>query len=328
MTQLRWQMHVGFAVESSGWGVAATAPAMYLPVSKCDFQDEPKFYYDEAYRSVQAKDFGAFLATLQGKWSVDADLYVNTDAPLMLGVGMIGDNDVVTTVNGSVLNLGWSNLTTGIFAHTFGIQPNGPKSLTLFDYNGYSERAYQGARIEQVQLKYTPEAQVSLAINGISRLSVLVTGSFVPSIDPTFTPIMAWQAKAFLNGAQTTRVIDTDLTFKRAGEALFTQAQTQSPTNIYVFPMEIDGKMTVDFVDETEYNYFRTNNQSAQFQLFFVASSTQAISFTVPQPVFTSYVVDRGKDALTATINFRGIYNQANSSNVTMVVYNNVSAAY
>lgn len=325
MTQLRWQMHVGFAIESGGWGVAATAPAYFYPVSKCDFQDEPKFYYDEAYRSVQAKDFGAYATTLQGKFSYDGDVYLDT-LPLMLGVGMIGDNDSVATVNASVLNIGWSNIS--VSAHTFILQPNGPKSLTLFDYNGFSERAYQGSRLDEVQLKYAADMQVTANYKGISRLSTLVTGSFVPALNATFTPLLAWQAKALLNGAQTTRVIDTEITFKRGVEALFTQAQTQSPTNVYAFPMEIDGKLTVDFVDETEYNYFRTNNQSAQFQLFFVASSVQALSITVPQPVFTSYVVNRGKDALTADINFRGIYNAANSTNVTMVVYNNVTTLY
>ena len=325
MTQLRWQTHVGLAVESSGWGTAAAAPALFYPITKCSFADEPKFYYDEAYRSVQAKDFGAFLTTLQGKWDCDGDMYMDS-MPLMLGVGLIGDNDTVTSVNSSVLNIAWT--TFSVSAHTFILQPNGPKSLTLFDYNGFSERAYQGARIEECQLKYTPDMQVSLSYKGISRLSVLVAGSFVPSINYNMTPILAWQAKAYLNGAQTTRVIDTQLTFKRGVEALFTQAGTQSPTNIYAFPLEIDGKLTVDFVDEAEYNYFRTNNQSASFQLFFVASSQQAVSFTIPQPVFTSYVVDRGKDALTATIDFRGIYNQANSSNVVMVVYNTQTAAF
>lgn len=325
MTQLRWQMHVGFAVESSGWGVAAAAPAYFYPVSKCDFQDEPKFYYDEAYRSVQAKDFGAYLTTLQGKLSFDGDVYLDT-LPALLGVGMMGDNDTVSIVNGSVLNLSWSNITTN--AHTFLLQPNGPKSFTFFDYNGFSERAYQGARLEEVQLKYTPDMQVTASYKAISRLSVLVTGSFVPTLNAIYTPLLAWQAKAYLNGAQTTRFIDSDITFKRAGEALFTQAGTQSPTNIYAFPMEVDGKCTVDFVDETEYNYFRTNNQSAQFQLFFVSSSNQALSITIPQPVFTSYVVDRGKEALTATINFRGIYNAANSTNVSLTIYNGVAGAY
>lgn len=325
MTQLRWEMHVGFAVESSGWGVAATAPAYFLPISKCDFQDTPKFYYDEAYRSVQAKDFGAYLTTLQGKVSFDADMYLDT-LPLLLGVGLIGDNDTVSIANTSQFNVAWGGYTVN--AHTFLLQPNTPKSLTLFDYNGYSERAYQGTRLTEAQLKYAADGQVTLAYKGSSRLSVLQSGSFVPTLNALYTPVLAWQAKAYLNGAQTTRVIDTEMTFKRGEEVLFTQAGTQSPTNIYVFPLEIDGKFTVDFVDESEYNYFRTNNQSASFQLVFVNSTQQAVSFTFPQPVFTSYVVDRGKEYLTATINFRSIYNAANSSNVILTVYNLVSQPY
>lgn len=325
MTQLRWQIHVGFAVESSGWGVAAAAPTNFYPISKCTFQDEPKFYYDESYRSVQAKDFGAYLTTLQGKWDCDGDMYLDT-MPYLLGVGLIGDNDTVTIANSSVLNIAWTTFT--LSAHTFILQPNGPKSLSLWDYNGFSERRYEGARIEECQLKYTPDMQVTTSYKGVSRLSVLVAGTYVPSINANFTPVLAWQAKAFLNGAQTTRVIDSELTFKRGVEALFTQAGTQSPTNIYAFPLEVDGKLTVDFVDEAEYNLFRTNNQSASFQLFFVASSQQAVSFTIPQPVYTSYVVDRGKDALTATIDFRGIYNASNSSNVVMTVYNTSTAAF
>lgn len=325
MTQLRWQEHVGFAVESSGWGVAATTPAAWVPVTKCDFQDDLKYYKDTAYRSVQAMDFGAYPTTGQSKFDVSCDMYVDTVAPYFCGIGMIGDNDTVSVVSGTVLNVAWTNISVN--AHTFIIQPNGPKSLTWFDYNGYSERAYPGSRISDVTIKYSPEGSCTADVKGDGRLSILQNSTTVPQIGG-YAPILGWQALLSLNGATNTRLIDLSLDLKRKTEVLFTQAQTQSPTNIYAFPLEVDGDLTVDFVDETEYNYYRTGNQSATFDIFFVSSSNNAFRITVPQPLYTAHQVDRSKDALTAKIKFSGIYQSNSSTNVKMVVYNGYGAQY
>lgn len=325
MTQLRWQTHVGFAVESSGWGVnVAAAPALFVPVTKCDFQDMLNYYYDEAYRSVQAKDFGAYGTTGTGEFNVSCDAYVDT-LPVLLGVCLIGDNDVVTVTSAAVLNAGWTNVTVN--AHTFTIQPKSPKSVTFFDYNGYSERYYPGGVISDCTLKYSPEGSLSTDYKGKSRLSVLVSGSFIPAIG-AYAPILGWQASCFINNTQNFRLVDCQVDFKRAQEVLYTQAGTQSPTNIYAFPLEIDGTITLDFQDETEYNYYRTSNLSATFELHFVSSSNNALFVKVHQPVYTSYAVDRSKDALTAKMKFRGIYAQTMSTNVTLTVFNGVTAAY
>lgn len=324
MTQLKWQTHLGYAKETAGWGVSPAAPVWWVPVdSGAKFKDDLKFYYDEAFRSVQAKDFGAYATVATGDVNFKTDVYVDT-FPVLAGVGIIGDNDTVTTVNLSNLVLSW---TGSVSAHTFIILPKQPASLTLFDYNGYSERAYQGTRMESVQLKYAPDGRLEADYKGKTRLSVLQAGSTVPVIG-AFTPVLGWQAVITLNNTQNFRVIETEINLKRGVEVLFTQANTQSPTNIYAFPLEIDGKVTFDFVDETEYNYYRTNQQSASFDILFVQSSISAVRVTIPQPVFTSYEVDRGKDYLTAVLDFKGIFSQSNSTNAKLVVYNNVTTAY
>ena len=324
MTVLRWQQHVGFAMESGGWGAAATVPAMWVPVLKCDFEDDLKYYYDNAYRSVQAMDFGAFPTTGTGKFDVSTDVYVDT-LPLLTGVGMIGDNDKVALVTGSALNVAWANIS--VAEHTFILQPNGPDSLTWFDYNGFSERSYPGSRIEDVTLKYAPDGAFTSDYKGQSRLSTLQTGTTVPQIGG-YAPILGWQAALKLNNTANVRLLDAQIDLKRKAEVLFTQAQTQSPTNIYVFPLEVNADLTVDFVDETEYNYYRTGNQSATFDLFFVNSSNNAVRFTIPQPLYTSYKVDRSKDALTAKLKVKGIYQASTSTNIVMKVYNNVTTPY
>lgn len=326
MTQLRWQIHCGLAVESSGWGVAATAPAAFVPVHKCTFKDDLKYYKDSAYRSVQAKDFGAYPTTGQSDFDISCDGYVDTSLPYFAGVGMVGDNDVVSVVTGSTFyGAAGGNVTTN--AHTFIIMPNGPKSFTLFDYNGFSERSYAGCRPEDVSLKYTPDGALTVDVKGKGRLSTLVTGSFVPVVG-SLAPILGWQGLLTLNQTANVRMIDCQVDLKRGTEVLFTQAQTQSPTNIYAYPLEVDGTITVDFVDETEYNLYRTGNQSATFDLLFVSSSQNAFRISVPQPLYTSYEVDRSKDALTAKLKFDGVYNQASSTNVKLVVYGAQSAPF
>ena len=325
MTILRWQMHVGYAIESSGWGLnVATTPAAWVPVHKCDFEDDLKYYYDTAYRSVQANDFGAYPTTGTGKFDLSTDVYVDS-LPLLAGVGMIGDNDVVTTVYATALNVAWTNVT--VAQHTFILQPNGPKSVTFFDYNGFSERSYPGGRIEDVTLKYAPDGAFTSDYKGQSRLSVLQNSTTVPQIGG-YAPILGWQAALTLNNTANVRLMDASIMLKRKSDILFTQAQTQSPTNIYVFPLEVDADLTVDFVDEAEYNLYRTGNQSATFDLFFVNSSNNAVRFTIPQPIYTSYKVDRSKDALTAKLKLKGIYQASQSTNIFMRVYNTQTLPY
>lgn len=325
MTILRWQQHVGYAVESSGWGLnPATTPAAWVPVLKCDFEDDLKYYYDNAYRSVQANDFGAYPTTGTGKFDVSTDVYVDS-LPVLAGVCMIGDNDVVSVVTGSAINVAWANITTN--EHKFILQPNGPKSLTWFDFNGYSERQYPGGRMEDITLKYAPDGAFTADYKGQSRLSNLQTSTTIPQIGG-YAPILGWQAALTLNNTANVRLMDAQIDLKRKSEVLFTQAQTQSPTNIYVFPLEVDADLTVDFVDEVEYNYYRTGNQSATFDLFFVNSSNNAVRFTIPQPIYTSYKVDRSKDALTAKLKLKGIYQAVTSTNIVMKVYNNQTLPY
>lgn len=324
MTLLRWQQHLGFTLETGGWGVNATTPDLFVPIEKCDFNDDLKYYYDEAYRSVQVKDFGAYPTTANGTFNFTCDAYADT-LPVLLGNGMVGDNDTVSVVNLSALNVQW--VTGSVYAHTYLAQPSGPLSLSFFHFNGASERRYEGARITDATLKYSPDKQLSIDFKGDSRLSVLMNGSFVPTIG-TYAPTMAWQGLLTLNNAINRRLIDCQLDFKRGSEVLFTQAQTQSPTNIYVFPIEVDGKITVDFVDEAEYNLYATGNQSASFNLMFVTSSQSAIQFFIPRPVYTSYKVNSSKDALTAELDFRAIYSPNYSTNIQLTVYNTRAAAY
>src|SRR5579859_1191778 len=327
MTVLRYQIHLGF-VKEVGWGNSTTVPQVFVPVKNAKFKDEPKFYKDEAFRSVNAQVFGAYLTTLQCNFDFGSDVYIDT-FPILAGAGMIGNTDTVSTVYTSSVH---APVVAGVpgscSAHNFLLGV--PSSLSLFDYNGYTERVYQGSRIEDVSLKYAPDGQLEITYKGKSRLSVInaSTGNVLGPTIGANPPLLGWEGFLVLNGVQSTRLIDAQIDLKRKTEVLFTQAQTQSPTNIYAFPMEVTGKFTFDFQDETEYNLFRANNQSASFDITFAAQANNAIRFIIPQPVFTTYEVDRGKDFLTAVVDVEGIFSQSQSTNLQMIVYTSTTTPF
>lgn len=334
MTLLRWQTHLGFSTETAGWGIINnTSASYYVPVTKCDFEDKPNFYKDQAYRGIQAEVFGAYLATLASNWSFACDAYVGI-LPVFVGNAMIGGADQVSTVLYSSLNVGVQ--TGSCTAHTYTLGT--PESLSFYFFNGYSERRIEGSRPDQVEIKYNPDKQVEVDVKGMGRLSVVnATGSAVAAANlDGRQPVLAWEGRASFAGVQTTRLIDASITMKRKTETLYTQAMTQSPTNIYAFPLEVDGKLTVDFQDETEYNYFRTNNQSQSFDLLFfqnpnggtTSAGLEGFRLTIPQPVYETYKVNTGKDALTADITFSGVYNAAQATNIKAVFYNTITTAY
>lgn len=322
MTVLRWQTHLGF-VKEIGWGNSTTVPQTFVPITSAKFQDTPKFYKDEAFRSVNALVFGAYLATLQGSVDFGSDVYIDT-FPTFAGCGMLGDTDVVVPyVSASVHAPVVAGVPGSVSQHTFIL--GSPASLSLFDFNGYTERVYQGARLEDVSLKYSPDGQLQASYKGSSRLSVTnaSTGNVTGAVVSGNPPLLGWEGFLLLNGSQSTRLIEASVDMKRKTQVLYTQAQTQSPTNIYAFPMELTGKFTFDFQDELEYNLFRANNQSASFDITFAQSAQNAIRLVIPQPVYTTFEIDRGKDYLTAVVDVEGIYSAANSTNLQLIVYTN-----
>lgn len=333
MTVLRWQTHLGLATETAGWGSYHGNAVWYLPVEKCDFADNPKYYMDEAYRGIQAKTFGAYQANLQGQFSMSHDAYMDT-LPVILGNGMVGQTDTVTVINVSSLQVGITSGSINQHAYLLGA----PEAISWLDYNGYSERRYEGGRLSGVTLKLSPEKQLSVDSKGDSRMSVVnATGSAVPNatLNPGHTPLLSWMSRITIGGVQSLRVIDAQFDFTRATQVLYTQALTQSPTNIYAFPMDLKGKATFDFVDETEYNLFRQNSQSTTFDILFWsnpnnvnANSLEGMRITVPNMVYTNFKVDRSKDALTCSLDFDALYSAALSTNVQLYFYNNIATAY
>jgi hypothetical protein len=333
MTLLRWQSHVGFATETAGWGSYHGNAAWYVPVEKCDFEDMPKFYMDQAYRGIQALTFGAYQANLQGQFSMTHDAYMDT-LPVLLGNAMVGATDSVTVIGISTLGVGITTGTINQHAYILGT----PEALSWYDFNGYAERRYEGARLESVSVKLSPEKQLSVDNKGVSRLSLVnaTGGAVLPAtLNAGHTPLLTWMAKVTIGGAQSTRVIDSEFDFARKTEVLFTQALTQSPTNIYAFPMDLKGKATFDFQDEAEYNLFRANSQSTTFDILFWsnpsnvnANALEGFRITVPNMVYTSFKVDRSKDALTCQLGFDALYSSSLSTNVQLFFYNNIPTAY
>lgn len=333
MTILRWQSHVGFATETAGWGTYHGNAAWYVPVEKCDFEDMPKYYMDEAYRGVQAKTFGAYQANLQGQFSMTHDAYMDT-LPVLLGNAMVGGTDSLSVITISSLNVGVTTGTINQHAYILG----SPEALSWLDYNGYSERRYEGGRLESVSVKLSPEKQLSVDNKGVSRMSVVnATGSAVlpATLNAGHTPLLTWMSRVTIGGVQSTRVIDAQFDFSRATEVLFTQAFTQSPTNVYAFPMDLKGKATFDFQDESEYNLFRQNSQSTTFDILFWsnpnnsnANLLEGFRITVPNMVYTSFKADRSKEAVTVQLGFDALYSQSLSTNVQLYFYNNVASAY
>lgn len=320
-TILRYQTHIGYALETAGWGQAPTGPMYWLPYTKATIKDDISYFYDAGFRGIGASHFNAVPTVKKADVDLTSDAFADS-MPHLVGSAMIGDTDTVSVVSWTSLGVG---VTSGSVNQHMWLLGN-PLSLTWWDYNGVTERQYQGTRLSDVSLKYTNDGHLELDYKGTARPSI--TGTTTTPAISGLAPMVAWQGLLYWNGAQSLRLIDCEIDMKRSIETLYTQALTQSPTNILAFPLAVSGKMTVDFQDETEYNYFASSNVSTNFDLRYFASTASCFRFQVFNPVFTTYEVDRSKDALTAKIDFDAFYTPAFSSNVRFYVYNGQTAAY
>lgn len=301
----------GFVKESS-YGVPITTGIRWLPVKNPKTSLQTKFQKDQGLRGVAAATFGEYPGVQNGQFSYDLDWYI-TDTPIILP-NIIGPD--------TAAQIG----TSTFYTHTFNLASGEPASLTLHDYDATDQWEYAGSMLSQASFKLDSEGNLSCSVQG---------QGFPPLSEAVSTPSFAteayflgWEAAVTIGGTPNAHLVTMQLDLKRKLTARWSANNTQKPSQIFVGPLEVTGKLTFDVIDDTELNYYVNNTQPIVVVNLTQPSSSNAIKFTMSKCAFTTGEKNTGKDYVQVDADIEGVWNSTDAGPIAVVVTNTQSAAY
>jgi hypothetical protein len=227
---------------------ASLGPANWMPVTGLTFADHLANIEDKGLRGSNVAVYNVKQGTAHSELGVDGDVF-----PDVFGY-------VVGSVYGAV-DFAGGTPNTHTFAGMNTSASNGqPTPLLIFVYDGFNTRLFAGAKCSEVQLKYSPDQNLSYTSKWMAFQSMVVSN---PTVSFTsLTPQGAWQASASINSVIVPNVLSADFTVKRdTMDAIQTMDGSQQATVIWAGPLSTTGNMMTTMEDDTNLNLYLNNSQ-------------------------------------------------------------------
>jgi hypothetical protein len=296
--------HIGLAFETA-YGTPS-APVVWIPYTSVKTEDDIKKVVDDGKRAVLSKDFAVYNATQSGKVDIDFLAYPET---LGYFLKAILGQDTVTGV-------------AAPYTHTFKVVNTLGTSMTLQNFDGNDERQYAGSVIEEIQLKFDAETAITVTTKFMTQLGKVVTQT-----EPTFNvsnPFMGYTLAAKLNGVANANVVGGEITIKRETKLLFMAANTKDPSKFSHARIEIDGKLTFDIEDATEYTLFTAGTQ-VPIDLNFTLDANHSLDVSFGNVDISKATKDETQEFVRVDLSFKSLFNATDAGNTTIVLKNSVA---
>ncbi|UJF36630.1 phage tail tube protein [Paenibacillus hexagrammi] len=307
MPVLSYNSWLGLSFETK-WGEAPIAPTNFIPFKTLKSEDDVKQILDTGKRGSLSKDFASFQGSILGKVDVDMNVYADVIGYFLKS--FFGKDDV--TGSGST------------YTHKFTLANEQPPSLSMYDYDGFSERIYSGGNVESLGFKFTVEGDLTCSAKMQTKLSTVSETEHTPSY--TTTPMfVGYQATCNIAGAPNTRLIGGDLTMKRAVKMTFGANNSQAPSKSSVGTLEVTGKLDFEIDDYTELDYYLKNTQPS-LELKF-QNGDNVLTFSLSKCNFEKMSgIDRGQEVAKISATVRGLYNTTDAGPIAVTLTNNVAS--
>jgi hypothetical protein len=305
MAIISYNSRAGFAKETT-WGTAVAAPTGFIPFKTLKSEDDIKRIVDSGIRGNLTKDFASYAGIANAKFDIEGLVYPDLFGNFLLA---LFGQDAVTG--------------TGPYTHSFTLSNNQPPSYTLFDYDGVNERYYAGAVLEQLDLKFTTEGDLTKSAKFVSKASAQ---SGTPH-SPTYTsvaPLLGWNTSITIAGSGNTRLIGGDLSFKRPCKFTYGANNSQAPTKVNVGTLEVTGKLDFEIDDYTELNYYLQTTQPTVVITF--TSGTNTLTVQMTKCDFEKVAgIDRSQEMARVSANIRALYNTTDAGPAKVTLVNGVA---
>jgi hypothetical protein len=225
---------------------ASLGPTDFIAITGTPtFEDVVTKLTDKGYRGSNVEAYASVDGVAHGELDFTGDFFPDTFGYL-LGC-MLGATDFT---GGTPNQHGFSGNNVG----------NGQATPYVFYfYDVTNTRAYSGARLEEVTLKFDPSGLITYQAKGKA-----MQGAVVPNPVAAFSaavPVGSWRAAATLAGVVLPTLITAEITFKRTIQVVQTQDGTQGPYRIFCGALAVSGKATFVKEDDSQINNFLNNSQ-------------------------------------------------------------------
>lgn len=294
-----YQPYIGVGVEATpGTTVVASK---YLPFVTCTIRGIQEILHDESAKGVREKNWGAIAGPRRGEG--DLEVYVDAEnAPYLIYAAL-----------GSISS-GTASGESAVYEHTITRKAsNPPKTLTVIYYDGVDTRKYAYSTINTLEINVS-DGIATIAANILSKFPSTGTGSRAI----TEERILAFKdytikfgsgangtaALAAAAGASASPLKSLVLRINNNAEAHYLSGDN-SPTQIAIKQLEIDGDYVLFYEDTTERVHYETlkdgaNDVRAMIITFtgdsIGSAETEEIKISIPN--FT--ITDRGVDTAVA----------------------------
>ncbi|WP_407310516.1 phage tail tube protein [Desulfosporosinus sp. SB140] len=306
MPIISYNSRAGLAKETT-WGTAITAPTTWIPFKTLKSEDDIKRVIDDGIRGNLSKDFASYAGVASAKYDLDGMVYPDVFGNLLLAI--LGQDSVSGT---------------SPYTHAFTLAATQPPSYTLTDYDGVNERQFAGSILQQLDLKFTTEGELSKSTKWVSKLSTLAGSIHTPTYG-TVQPIVGYQAALTIAGAGNTRLIGGDLSLKRDVKFTFGANNSQSPTKVNVGKLEVTGKLDFEIDDYTELQYYLNATQPIVVLTF--TSGANILTIQMSKCDFEKIAgIDRSQEMARVSASIRGIYNTTDAGPIKISLVNSVAS--
>lgn len=291
--QPSFQTQIGLGKEALGaWGTAVATTA-YFPVEKPKFEDVPKWLDDKGFRGKRSMVYSKQQGVIATAFELpDMKFYPDDSGHFLMAI--LG-TDVVTGSNP--------------YTHTMTQLDALPPSYTLTDFSALGAtgqaRQYAGCYVEEVMIKFAVDGDMTIAVKGQGKPSVLVAKPSASYSTQTF--FLGWQGQLTLAGQVNARIMGMTYTIKQKVDLLFGANNQQGATTANVGPIQVTGQMDVEPNDETEFLYMLNNTQPIASLLF--TSGTNTLTLQTSKTAFTKGPIDRNSEYVKIPLSFEAISN-------------------
>ena len=305
----RSRSYLGIGKETrytNGASPTAASPADFIPWTTLGVLDNVKYLDDLGIRGSMAALYNEIQGNIYSEIDIAGDLFIDTTPYIYAGV--LGD----VTVTGSAAP----------YTHSISLlnsqSTNGqPTTYTLSDY--YSEgtgstRQFTGCQFAQIDTKFTADAMVTYTAKAMSFGSVGSVANPTPSFT-TIPPQAAWTGVTTLAGSVTSILSDGNINIQRPVTPIFTVDGNQQPYQLFAGPVSVDGALTLILESDAQLNYYLQNTQPTLDIKFSSGTGASLISleFNMNKCAFTVAKIDRTKDFVELSVNYKAIANTTNA---------------
>lgn len=282
----------------------AIAPTAFLPISAPKFAAKPTFAEDTGWRGSMVKSYDQILGVIHGEIDFGGPAYADTIGfllqSLLPDVAVTGAADPFTTTF-AALNSG-----------------NGqPKTYTFTHFDGAQTLAYPGAKLSDLSLKYTADGIVEYTAKGMSLAPVAASA---PAASYSAAKAKAgWQAAVQIGGAARTSnvLLDAQIDLKRNVTVVDGLTGTSTPILVWSGELDVTGKLTFVYDDDTDYQNLINNSQPALSIVLSTGAGTNAgdtkIGLQMTKCAYTDGSSDAGADYMKFGVSFTA---RANTTDV------------